>query len=147
MLRDPHFEMFVTYLEGSALVEKDLLRAQASTAVAIFIMTNKFSEDADEEDAKTILQHLSIKRYAESSMQQAPRNQLYCMQLIRPENQRHLPTRTNSSATNLVICLNEVGTSALLNLTCMRSPYGRPNEINCLLTCLGCYSDFSLPMQ
>ena len=122
MLRDPHFEMFVTYLEGSALVEKDLLRAQASTAVAIFIMTNKFSEDADEEDAKSILQHLSIKRYAESSMLRAPRNQLYCMQLIRPENQRHLPNHKSQNSESLIICLNEVGANALLNLICIVRP-------------------------
>lgn len=36
---------------------------QAGKAKAIFVMTNKFSTDPDEEDAKTILQQFSIQRY------------------------------------------------------------------------------------
>lgn len=51
------------HLIGNALNDKDLKRAKASKARAIFIMTNKFSKDPDEEDAKTILQQFSKSVY------------------------------------------------------------------------------------
>ena len=38
----------------------------ADTAEAIFMMTNKFSTNADEADAKTILQQFSIKRFIQT---------------------------------------------------------------------------------
>lgn len=85
ILNDPILSISVTYLEGNALNEKDLKRAKAVKAVAIFIMTNKFSADADEEDAKTILQQFSIQRFLRlNSRDKSESKSLFCMQLIRP---------------------------------------------------------------
>jgi hypothetical protein len=106
ILRDPVMGHTVVYLEGNALNEKDLKRAMASRAKAIFIMTNKFSADPDEEDAKTILQQFSIQRYLRLHSEQS-KESLFCLQLIRPENKRHLVTSVDASSTDLVICLNE----------------------------------------
>ena len=106
ILRDPTFSNTVTYLEGNVLNEKDLKRAKASRAKAIFIMTNKFSADPDEEDAKTILQQFSIQRYLRLHSEETKQS-LFCLQLIRPENKRHLVTPVDKASTDLVICLNE----------------------------------------
>jgi hypothetical protein len=107
LLRDSAFCLNLQYLEGSALVDKDLRRAQAQHAVAIFIMTNKFSHKPDEEDAKSILLNLSIKRYVASFGLPA---KLFCLQLIRPQNRRHLAREEGDelSAQDLVVCLNEI---------------------------------------
>jgi hypothetical protein len=107
ILRDPAFSSTVTYLEGNALNEKDLKRAKAISAKAIFIMTNKFSADPDEEDAKTILQQFSIQRFLRLHSDHSNVESLFCLQLIRPENKRHLVTSADSLSTDLVICLNE----------------------------------------
>jgi hypothetical protein len=148
-------------LEGIPLNDNDLRRATASEAKAIFIMTNKFSSNPDEEDAKTILQMFSIQRHLKlnktksspggvlykacsplkyilpDSMLQALQvlmsielnetserdfknieiitGKLFCLQLIRPENQRHLvkPKSYHSQPSslfhnNLIICINEI---------------------------------------
>ena len=107
LLRDSTYSLNLMYLEGSALIDKDLKRAKAQTAVAIFIMTNKFSDRPDEEDAKSILLNLSIKRYV-ASFHLPPK--LFCMQLIRPQNRRHLAREEGDemSALDLVVCLNEI---------------------------------------
>ncbi len=112
LMRLPQFVLSLTYLEGSALLEADLIRAKAESATAIFIMTNKFSAVPDEEDAKSILLNLSIKRYLEGY--QRP-NMLYCMQLIRPENRRHLANDDfdGLDENDLVVCLNEIKMGAM----------------------------------
>jgi hypothetical protein len=116
IIRDSQFQLCITYLEGSPLNDKDLNRASASSAKAIFIMTNKFSTNPDEEDAKTILQQFSMQRFIRLYSTNVSFQPLFCMQLIRPENKRHLVTLEkkenllsgSSSETDIVICLNEV---------------------------------------
>ena len=164
IMKHAQFMLCVTYLEGIPLNDNDLRRALASEAKAIFIMTNKFSSNPDEEDAKTILQQFSIQRYLrlhsnektneslfgkvfrysgaqkalsvlsgsnhyESSSSKGGNNKisggdedeeeplLFCMQLIRPENKRHLVSsggassndhNDTSNGNDLVICLNEI---------------------------------------
>ena len=82
-------ELSVTYLEGSALNDNDLRRAKVETALGIFIMTDKFSTNPDEQDSKSILQEFTIRRYIVSKMQSVC-DVMFFMQLIRPENKRHL---------------------------------------------------------
>lgn len=109
LLKDPFLSMSVIYLEGTPLSERDLERARADTAQAVFILTNKFSTQPDEEDSKTILQQFSIKRYNQFSPPGI--NALYCIQLIRPENRRHLVNSTGATkkvGEDLVVCLNEI---------------------------------------
>ncbi|RYH31493.1 hypothetical protein EON65_02545 [archaeon] len=112
LMREPKYELSLFYLQGSALQESDLKRAKAETAKAIFIMTNKFSSKPDEEDAKSILLNLSIKRYLSYYQRQ---DMLYCTQLIRPENRRHLSKNDANELeeNDLVVCLNEIKMGAM----------------------------------
>lgn len=109
ILSNSMFESKVTYLEGSPLNNRDLDRARANFAKAVFLLTNRFRTNADEEDSKIILQQLSIKRYiqARSQHNELP---LFCIQLIRPENKRRL-TKTiplGEEKSHVIICLNEI---------------------------------------
>ena len=107
ILNDPKFSLSLTYLQGSALAEKDLGRAMADRVLAVFIMCHKFSGDPDEEDAKTILQQFSIRRYIVSHN---PRMKtFFCIQLVRPENRRHLSSSINDADnSDMVACMNEI---------------------------------------
>lgn len=107
LMRDPEYFLSLTYLEGSALSESDLRRAKAEHSSAIFIMTNKFGTNPDEEDSKSILLNLSLKRYISSFYRP---DLLYCMQLIRPENRKHLTSDEFEQVedNDLVVCLNEI---------------------------------------
>jgi hypothetical protein len=111
----------MTYLQGSPLVEKDLERALAESCVAVFIMCDKFSANPDEEDTKTILQQFSIRRHIMS--RSAGMKTLFCIQLVRPENRRHLATSVSSvpvggdignfggssgNQQDIVACINEI---------------------------------------
>jgi hypothetical protein len=111
LLQNPGFSLQVIYLQGTTLKESDLIRAHASTAIAVFYLTNKFSSSPDDEDAKMILQYMSVKRYV-NSCQDGFRLQLHCLQLIRPENRKHLNKLAlgdlAENDSQLVICLNEV---------------------------------------
>ena len=115
ILRDPIYSITVHYLDGSPLNDSDLIRAKAEQAIAIFLMGNKFSINADEEDAKTILQHFSIRRYIRSKSMVDP---LFCLQLIRPENRRHLAIEDPDADKELVVCLNEMK-MGIIAKTCM----------------------------
>lgn len=107
LLDDPLFLTTVTYLQGTALSERDLMRAKTEHAVGIFIMTNKFSSTPDKEDSKIILQQYSIKSYLHT--QNINKNPFFGLQLIREENMRHLSTdKLVSNKKEVSICLNEV---------------------------------------
>ena len=110
ILRKPLYALRVAFLQGSVLSEADLKRALVHTALAVFIMSNKFTEDPDNEDAKIILQQLSIKKYVMSDIKlEKP---LIAMQLTRPENQRYLIDSTGIEGgkpkEDIVLCLNEI---------------------------------------
>ena len=114
IMADPQFSINVMYLEGSTMLERDLQRCSADSAVAIFVLTNKFSLNPDEEDAKIILQQFSIKRY--TTYHNPFTSPFFCLQLIRPDNQRHLETQISHVSAfadvdnddNIVVCLNEI---------------------------------------
>jgi potassium large conductance calcium-activated channel subfamily M alpha protein 1 len=107
ILKDVNFSLCVTYLQGSVLSAKDLGRALASRAKVVFIMTNKFSTDPDQEDAKTILQQFSILRYLRVNSPSS--SAFFCSQLIRPENKRQLAVNQQDVKDNfIVVCLNEI---------------------------------------
>lgn len=54
-LRNPRYEMYLTYLKGNALEKKDLDRAAASKAASCVVMTCKQNKNADEIDHRNIL--------------------------------------------------------------------------------------------
>lgn len=114
LMKDSPHSLQIHYLEGSALNGRDLRRAKPDAADAVFIMTNKFSTAPDEDDANTILLSLSIKRYIASFGVDSSKQ--FCMQLVRPQNRKHLPTHSDESSSDqqqqsskdLLVCINEI---------------------------------------
>lgn len=139
LMQNPKFTLSMYYLEGSALIDKDLRRAKAETAEAIFIMANKFSLNPDEEDSKSILLNLSIKRYLASLVST---KMLYCMQLLRPENRRHLANEQNLLPENdIVVCLNEI------KMGVMAKALMYPGANTLLMNLVSSFSDDSLMIE
>lgn len=62
-LHNPSYEMFLQYLQGNPMVERDLKRAAATHAKACVILTNKQIVDSYSADHKNILIGLQIKKY------------------------------------------------------------------------------------
>jgi len=112
LLSNTQYELNVHYLEGTVLFDRDLRRAAAEHAEAVLLFTNKFTTTPDRDDAKTILMHHSIKRYIEERKGYSYVNNdvTFCVQLVRPENQRHFEAGGISveCPTEHVICLNEI---------------------------------------
>jgi potassium large conductance calcium-activated channel subfamily M alpha protein 1 len=129
LLTNPSFSVIITYLQGSALNEDDLARAHAESALAIFILTDKFSTQPFEQDAKTILQQFSIERYInhrrhfhsaeqgkdESTTPNVPVQ--FCTEVIRAENRKHLAPADafDDGNRNVVVCLNEIKMGIIAN--------------------------------
>ena len=138
LLRDSSFFLNIMYLQGSALIDADLKRAKVHLAVAVFIMTDKFSEKPDEEDAKSILLNLSIKRYVASFKIPA---KLFCLQLIKPSNRKHLGRDVFNSAEDkdLVVCLNEIKMGVLAKAAMC------PGANTLLMNLISSFSDDEIP--
>ena len=118
VMKDKVLGNHITYLEGNPLKNTDLQRAMASAARAIFIMTNNFSPRPDDVDAKTILQQLCIQKYLRLHGD-GKVNAFFCMQLIRPENKRHLVTGgQDKDHEAVVVCLNEVKMGVIAKAAC-----------------------------
>eukprot|EP01038_Epipyxis_sp_PR26KG_P006416 gene6416-8833_t len=150
LMRSPKYFLSITFLQGSPLIESDLKRACAESASAVMIMSNKFSSTPDEEDSKVILLSSSIKRYISNSInnnklnnrhsnnnnntsinlgntnEEILGNTLFCLQLIKPENRRHLQISDfqsdntkfiHNSDTTPVVCLNEIKMGVLAKAT------------------------------
>lgn len=92
LLNDISYVHCLSYLQGSPFNFNDLKRAKLERAQACFCLTNKFTNDVDEEDAQTVLTVMSIKKYVEDMYNDDPDGG-HCkphvpvlVQLIRPEN-------------------------------------------------------------
>ena len=62
-LKEPHHTLFLTYLNGNPMLEKDLKRAIITEAKVCVVLTNKYCSDPYSQDHKNILTALSIKKY------------------------------------------------------------------------------------
>ncbi|CAD8072511.1 unnamed protein product [Paramecium primaurelia] len=82
-LHNPKYELFLTYLQGSPMVDRDLKRAAATQAKACVILTNKQIVNSQSSDHKNILIGLQIKKYVNHI---TGGNIRLCMQLIKPES-------------------------------------------------------------
>lgn len=54
-LHTPEYELFLTYLQGNPMTERDLKRAATTQAKACVILTNKQIIDSHSADHKNIL--------------------------------------------------------------------------------------------
>ncbi|KAI9137348.1 hypothetical protein BKA69DRAFT_1098463 [Paraphysoderma sedebokerense] len=82
LLQDPAYLSRVQYVKGSATSFSSLRKVSAHTAVACFVLANKFSQDdLHEEDAEGVMRALAIKRF--------DRTIPLFVETILPENQSH----------------------------------------------------------
>jgi hypothetical protein len=114
LLMDPFYSLRLTYIEGSALNDKALERCSTHNASAVFVMANKFSTHADEQDAKTILHALSIRRFNDRKHNHSVPNALhhdhllkYYLQVIKSENTRLMPANDLRNK-SVVVCMNDI---------------------------------------
>eukprot|EP00753_Platysulcus_tardus_P004449 PLAT12539.55.p1 GENE.PLAT12539.55~~PLAT12539.55.p1 ORF type:complete len:1323 (-),score=660.58 PLAT12539.55:56-3820(-) len=63
VISDTRFAPYITYLEGSAMLDKDLMRAKAEHADTCFVLTDKLSRFPSEDDAASVLISLNVKRF------------------------------------------------------------------------------------
>lgn len=57
------YEIFINYLTGNPLDERDLKRGDTHKAETCILLTNKNSKSAEEEDHRNILTALAIKKF------------------------------------------------------------------------------------
>lgn len=60
---NPRFINSLFYIEGSTIDNLALSRAKLEKSAAVIILSNKFTYDAENEDTKTILEAMIIKKY------------------------------------------------------------------------------------
>ena len=63
LLGNPAYHNRLTYIAGSVLMDRDLHRASAAKAEAIWLLSNKFSDRPDEEDGLTVLRSLQLNTF------------------------------------------------------------------------------------
>lgn len=112
LIRIPSIASNVFYIQGDPLQEKDLKRCQVEKAKAVIILCNKQSGDASEEDAKTILRSMVIKKYLK--LHNATNVVRLCMEILRPEGKTHYYLSLNrQTKADQVICVEELKLSLL----------------------------------
>jgi len=92
LLSEPKFANVVIYVAGSVLSNKDLARAAAANAEAIWLLSDKFASNPGEEDALTILRSLQLRKYLQAAQLTSGRGSMppVYTQLIQPENRPKL---------------------------------------------------------
>jgi hypothetical protein len=85
-LRNSKFELFLTYLEGTPMIDNHLKRASLLDAKMCFLLTNKQATDPYVVDRKNIMFALALKKY---SLKHTGENKRLCIQLIKPDSASH----------------------------------------------------------
>lgn len=105
----------VFFIQGDPNSEKDLKNAAAEKAKTIVILCNKQSTDQDEEDSKTILLAIVIKKYLQACGASVRIN----MQILRTEGKTHyFLSNSRLAQSDQVICIEELKLS-LLGKSCL----------------------------
>lgn len=105
---NPRYQKRVFLIHGSPLSSKDLKNVRLDRAMAVFFLPDKFSNDANKEDAATVLRVLSVTQQMEEH------TQMFAM-LANSEN-RTLLEATGMNSENLV-CADELRLG-LMGLSC-----------------------------
>lgn len=113
LLSDPRFSYKLKYLDGDVMSDKDLKRASLETAKAVFLLTNKFSETPEQEDANSILRALFLKRYLMSNGANEGGDTTLCIQLLSQESQSLFLSSVPKTSSSLakepqIICVDEL---------------------------------------
>jgi len=86
LLHDPQYEVYLTYLQGNPMIDRDLERSCANKAKLCVIFTDKSTRDPIAADHKNILTALAIKQQVHYETKESLR---VCVQIIKPESQTH----------------------------------------------------------
>jgi len=105
-LHHPQYELFLTYLRGNQMSERDLKRASAVEAKACVILTKKYANDSHIIDHKNILTGLAIKKYVNHIT--GGKNMRLIMQLIKPESKTHYYSSLNRKSNDQLIIIEEI---------------------------------------
>ncbi|EKX45914.1 hypothetical protein GUITHDRAFT_138739 [Guillardia theta CCMP2712] len=116
LLSSANYSLRTVYLEGSALVDKDLQRADIINCLCVFILCDKFAEDPFAEDSSNIIRAISIKKYV--SARRPGEDIRIILQLLRPENRHHLNVSTCGGTDVQIICMDEIKMN-LLGKSCL----------------------------
>ena len=103
---NPKYEMFLTYLQGNPMLDRDLQRAVATKAKTCVLLNNKYASDSHSADHKNILTGLSIKKYVHHHT--SGENIRLVMQLIKPENKTHYYSSLNMKSNDQFIVVEEI---------------------------------------
>jgi hypothetical protein len=105
LLRDSKYEKILVFIQGNPLDEVDLKRVSVDKAKSVIVLCNKHSVNAEEEDGKTILISIFIKKYLSNFNSPAK----LCIQVIRTEGKSHYALSSNKQVKNdQLICLEEL---------------------------------------
>mmetsp|Transcript_10606 Transcript_10606/g.9170 ORF Transcript_10606/g.9170 Transcript_10606/m.9170 type:complete len:183 (+) Transcript_10606:925-1473(+) len=104
-LHHPLYELFLTYLQGNPMFDRDLRRAVATRAKACVLLTNKYVNDSYSADHKNILTGLAIKKYVNHITMD---NMRLIMQLIKPESKTHFYSSLNMKSNDQLIVVEEI---------------------------------------
>ena len=96
LLTNKKYKKRVKYIIGSPMIKQDLERANAKWARAAFIFADRFAENPDKEDAKTILRTLSIRSYN--------KNVVTYVQVLKAKNKGHI----HSAGAHYFLCIDEL---------------------------------------
>jgi len=95
-LQDPLYAPRLELLQGKPISEDDLSRTRIDRAAGLFLFCNKNASDAEDEDAKTILNTFAVRRYDHG----VP----LFVQVLDPRNKYAL----RAADANMVVCVNEI---------------------------------------
>lgn len=116
IMAEPEMGPKITYIQGSPMHGKDLIRAHIHTADGCFILTNKLTVSPEAEDASAMLTALGIKKHV---MSHGAHDINMYMQLIKPESKRHLMATMPPEMSLTVVCTEQLTMNLLsMNVVC-----------------------------
>jgi len=116
IMAEPEREGRITYIQGSPMHSKDLIRGHIHSADGCFILTNKLTRSPEAEDASAMLTALGIKKHV---MAHGAHDINLYMQLIKPESKRHLMATMPPEMSLTVVCTEQLTMNLLsMNVVC-----------------------------
>ena len=104
-LHHPRFEVYLNYLQGNPMTERDMNRASSQWAKACILLTEKNTRDPVSADHKNILMGLAIKQYV---FYEKGKNIRLCMQLSKPESKTQYYSSLNIPSNDQLIIIEEI---------------------------------------
>jgi len=112
LLDQPPYADFVKVIEGSVLVEEDLLRVNAPSASRIFVMSRVVIEDKATEDHITLTRVMSLKRYC-------PGVPICCVVLLPQNKERVMNLKSWDRQKDTCVCVESLKLTLMgLNFLC-----------------------------